>query len=48
MITQEQVDEINNLLQNEMMDTEEPVDASQYFVPIPEKRVARAAESSQH
>ena len=36
MITQEQVDEINNLLQNEMMDTEEPVDASQYFVLIPD------------
>ena len=48
MITQEQVDEINNLLEDEMMDTEEPVDASKYFVLMPEKRVARAAESSQH
>ena len=30
------MDEINNLLEDEMMDTEEPVDASQYFVPIPD------------
>ena len=36
MDTHEQVDEMNNLLEDEMMDTEEQVDASQYFVPIPD------------
>ena len=36
MDTHEQVDEMNNLLEHKMMDTEEPVDASQYFVPIPD------------
>ena len=36
MDTHEQVDEMNNLLEDDMMDTEEPVDASQYFVPIPD------------
>ena len=30
------MDEINNLLEDEMMDTEEPVDARQYFVRIPD------------
>ena len=36
MDTHEQVDEMNNLLEDKMMDTEVPVDASQYFVPIPD------------